>query len=65
MLTVREELMSELDAAPDEVVRALLTLLRSNPSAIASTPNKIELNSGETPSFFDIASGSIGAAEGP
>jgi hypothetical protein len=60
-MTVREELISELDAAPDEVVRALLTLLRSNLSA----PAKITSNLGETPSFFDVAQSSIGAGEGP
>jgi hypothetical protein len=60
-MTVREELMHELEAAPDEVVRALLTLLRSNLSA----PSKIKSNLGETPSFFDVAQASIGAGKGP
>jgi hypothetical protein len=60
-MTVREELMHELEAAPDEVVRALLTLLRSNLSA----PTKIKSNLAETPSFFDVAQASIGAGEGP
>jgi hypothetical protein len=60
-MTVREELMHELEAAPDEVVRALLTLLRSNQSA----PTNIKSNLVETPSFFDVAQASIGAGEGP
>jgi hypothetical protein len=64
-MTVREELMHELEAAPDEVVRALLTLLRSNSSAQASTPTIIKSTLGETPSFFDVAQASIGAGEGP
>ncbi|MFM2430509.1 MAG: hypothetical protein RLZZ511_1722 [Cyanobacteriota bacterium] len=60
-MTVREELMHELESAPDEVVRALLTLLRSN----LSTPTQIKSNLDETPSFFDVAQASIGAGEGP
>jgi hypothetical protein len=69
-MTVREELMSELAAAPDEVVLAVLTFLRSGPSAPSTTPAQVEsslINStlGNQPSFFDLAQDLIGAGAGP
>jgi hypothetical protein len=63
-MTVREELMHELETASDEVVQALLAYLRSpqsSPSTAFSDLNSLD----KTPSFFDVAQDLIGAGVGP
>lgn len=64
-MTVREQLIRELEKAPDELVQAVLTLLRSCQSQTSTANEHPEAETPDIPSFFDVAQDLIGAGEGP
>jgi hypothetical protein len=65
-MTVREELIHELETASDEVVQALLAFLRSPQSVPLPASTDMASNPlNQSPSFFDVAKDLIGAGEGP
>ncbi|MBE9033328.1 hypothetical protein IQ266_26700 [filamentous cyanobacterium LEGE 11480] len=64
-MTDREQITLELEATPDEVFQAVLTLLRAGQCQSRNVDSSIEVNTNATPSFFNVAKDLIGAGEGP